>query len=209
MDTADETWIQRLGDAPTDLELRLEYAVWLARQNRPARSRLLLLDVKQKKLRCKGGVCDGPGLTEREEVQLRKMDSEMYDLCRRLDPRWMVRVDPALAIPSGLSELGLKAARVIVEFLGEEGWTYDGHGSVFQAPADAMGEMAKCAGPAVLIVHSSGLLDECLTFQSPNDDLTDKLAARLDKIGAWSELYDESIAMIHPTDYPGFSIGLG
>lgn len=208
MDAADEKWIKRLGDAPKDLELRLEYAAWLARRNRQARSRLLLLDVKLKKLRAKGGGYPGLELTNRQWSQAKKMDAEIDDISRKLDPRWMVKVDPALAIPSGLPELGLKAAQVIVEFLGEEGWTYDGGDSVFDARADATGQMAKYAGPAVLIVHTRGLLDECLTFEPPNEELMDKLAERLDKIGAWSELYDGSTSMIYPTDYPGFSIGL-
>jgi hypothetical protein len=209
MDATEEKWIERLGNAPKDLELRLEYAAWLARRNRNARSRLLLLDMKQKTLRSKGRGHPGLGLTDRQWAQVKKMDDEIAGLSRRIDPCWMVKVDPALAIPSGLSELGLKAAQVIVEFLGEEGWMYDGAGSVFQAPAEATGEIAKCAGPAVLIVYTRGLLDECLAFQPRNDALTDKLEARLDKIGTWSELYDESTSMIHPAEYPGFSIGLG
>jgi hypothetical protein len=154
-------------------------------------------------------VYSGRRLSNKEHARLRAIQNRVGELSGKVDSRWIVRIDPELAIPAGLAGLGRKAAEIIVELLGEAGWTYSGSGSIFdKSTDDRFGERHKAA---VLVEArlSDELLDEMFCIRESENKLDERLKQRLEQIDTWWDLNDESTAVIHHIDYPGFSIGLG
>ncbi|MBS0261202.1 MAG: hypothetical protein JSS02_04540 [Planctomycetes bacterium] len=210
MKVTEKQLLRRLKETPLDLELRIEYAAWLDQHAEPNKALLLRLAVEEAELTCLRDDSTGPGLTDDQWTRLSEVRYSTMSLSHEIDSHWLVDVDPQLWIPNGLSELGMRAARTIVEFVADEGWTYSGFGRAFLTPAEFDGGETVYTRNAVLVVcHGEGLLDASLGMAPGGDALQERLCERLDEIGVWSELHDESTSMIHPDDYPGFAIGLG
>jgi uncharacterized protein (TIGR02996 family) len=208
MAKAEQSWLKRLSAAPDDSEIRLGYAKWLATNERKDEASLLKLSVEKTALNAKSSNISGPGLSGAERSRWYAIQDELLDLSHRVDPSWIVRIDSELAIPPGLSKLGLEATRTIIDFLSEEGWTYSGTGRAFYNPANWSPATALTPAAVLVVIHGEGLLDECLGFVSGHESQQQRLVDRLNEIGAWSELFDGSTSIINPNDYPGFAIGL-
>ena len=96
----------------------------------------------------------------KQRSRIKQVRERSFSLSYELDSCWIALIDPELAIPCGLSELGLLAARTIVEFVGNEGWTYSGHGNAFSTPAEFFRDDVRFTKKAELVVcHAEGLLD--------------------------------------------------
>jgi len=208
MNKIEKSWLSQLSAAPRDPTVRLGYSAWLAANGRQAESRLMELSVEKETLRAKSSDFSGPGVTEEERLRSYTIDDELLILSGSVKPSWTVRVDPALALPTGLTELGIATANTIVDFLAEEGWTYSGEMPAFSVPAEC--ELPKkMIRRAVLVVqHAEEMLDESFGFVRGTEDRHERLLVRLQNIGVWSELVDDSTSVINPDNYPGFSIGL-
>jgi uncharacterized protein (TIGR02996 family) len=208
MDKAEETWLRRLAAAPYDCGVRLAYAAWL--EKRGSRRKAEMMRLSGDTVAIVGHNRTGSKLKERERKRLRAMESRLFDLSYKVDSRWIVKIDPALVIPPGLPELGVEAANTIVEFIGGEGWTYSGYGTVFETVEGASWHVSSGTAAAVLVVnHSQGVLAECLGMDPRHDEIQDRLINRFEDIGVWSQLHDEVTSLIYPASYPGFAIGLG
>jgi len=208
MNKIEKAWLAQLSAAPRDPAIRLGYSKWLAANGRKAESRLMQLSVEKGTLRAKSSDYSGPGLTNKERSRFYKIGDELLDLSGSVEPLWTVRVDPELAIPTGLTKLGIDAANTIIDFLAEEGWTYSGDGRAFSVPSESELPKAMIRGAVLVVQHAEGMLDECVGFVRGMEDRQERLVVKLNKIGAWSELVDGSMSVINPVSYPGFSIGL-
>jgi uncharacterized protein (TIGR02996 family) len=200
-------WLARLADFPEDVVARTAYADWLAKRGAARKADVMKLSAELLPL-CKRQY-SGRRLTNKEYARMRAIQDRLYDLSQKVDSRWIARVDPSLAIPLELPELGRKAAEVVVELLGEAGWAYSGSGTIFSVCEDA--RFGRRDRDAVLVeVRLAGdLLDEMFSICSSERKLDEQLRERLDQIGTWWDLQDESTAVIYPASYPGFMIGLG
>jgi uncharacterized protein (TIGR02996 family) len=208
MNETEEGWLAQLTAAPRDPTVRLGYSNWLAANGRKAESRLMELSAEKETLRAKRSDFSGPGLRDEERSRFYTIADELLDLSQSVESSWTVRVDPELAIPTGLTKLGIEVANTIIRFLAEEGWTYSGDVKAFSAPTEWDLPKAMICGAVLVVLHAEGLLDECLGFVRGMEDRQERLVARLGKLGAWSELVDGSTSVINPDSYPGFSIGL-
>jgi len=208
MNEIEKVWLAQLSAAPRYPTVRLGYSRWLAASGRKAESRLMQLSAEKETLRAKRSDFSGPGLTDEERSRFYTIGDELLDLSQSVESSWTVRVDPELAIPTGLTKLSIEVVNSIIGFLAEEGWTYSGDVKAFSAPAECDLPKAMIRGAVLVVLHAEGMLDECLGFVRGMEDRNERLVVRLTTIGAWSELVDGSTSVINPDSYPGFSIGL-
>ncbi len=208
MNDNENAWLLQLNAAPRESSIRRGYSSWLAANGRTSESRLIQLSIEKEKLRAKTRDLSGPRAPNKERSRFYIISEELQELSARVNPMWTVRVDPELAIPTGLTKLGIAAASTIIDFLAEEGWTYSGDVQVLTAPTQCGLPKAMMRKAVLVVQHAEGLLDECLGFVHGMEDQHQRLVERLNKIGVWSELVDGSTSVINPDSYPGFSIGL-
>lgn len=91
------------------------------------------------------------------------------------------------AIPHDLSEVGVKAAMVIINRLTQDGMTYTGGCTPFYSPKEWIARGGAYRHGAVLIIcHDGG---EVATYlgSDPNDELYSQLVGDLDAEGLWVE----------------------
>ena len=205
MTETEKTWLCRLRDSPNDVALRAEYSEWLDKRRHTNKALLLKLAIEEAELTKLSGDLDGHGLTCEQRDRSYEIRDAILHVSHKIDSHWIVEIDPALSIPAGLTELGLRAAKTIIDFLADEGWTYERSGRAFWSPAEFDGGSKH----AVLVVrHINELLDNSLNLCTKDEALQNRLSERLDKIGVWSELKDEWTSLIYPSDYGGTAIGI-
>ena len=133
MTETEKTWLCRLRDNPNDVALRAEYSEWLDKRRHTNKALLLKLAVEEAELTKLEPYVGGPGLTRKQRDRSYEIGDAILRLSQKIDSHWIVEIDPALSIPAGLTELGLRAAKTIIDFLADEGWTYKGSGRAFDA----------------------------------------------------------------------------
>lgn len=199
-------WLGVLADNPEDVETRKIYAEWLVKRRATRKAEMMRLSADLLPLHKNN--CGGRHLSRKEYARYRAIQDRLWDLSQSVDSRWIVKVDSALAIPNDLPELGRRAAEVIVDLLGDAGWSYHGGHAVFNRN-EVTDPNPHEAAVLLEVRLFEELLEGMFRVRESEGDLDDLLEKRLDQIGAWWDLQDESNAEIYSVDYPGFSIGLG
>lgn len=203
MKKTESEWLESLSKAPRDSKCRLGYAHWLEGECRTEEAELIRLSVELHRLQTKRAKMSGPGLSQKERDREYEVECRIETLCKQLDSGWIVQIDPALAIPVGLSKLGETVAIAIRTFLGQDGWIYEGRGDVFSLPRTSMSTRS-----VLDVQHINEQLEECLAARQGDGHLEEALSVMLKEVGAWSELYDECSSSILSESDTGTAIGL-
>lgn len=210
MRKTEQDFLKCLAAAATDHGIRLSYAAFLEKRSYRARAELLKLSVEVAELERKSRDFDGPGLTAAERDRHYEIENRLEQLSSRIDSSWITKIDPTLAIPSDLTELGKNAALATCDFLGKHGWKYEGGGEAFESPASLAGKLVGGINHAVLVISPvTEMLEHCLGIPPTDGRLEEEFDRCLNSVGVWQCRYDESRTLIHPNKYPGFAIGLG
>jgi hypothetical protein len=198
----DATWLARLADDPMNVDLRMAYSRALSRRGAERMAALLRLSAEE--IRLKEIERSSRRVKERDRKILRDIQCQLLMLSYRVHSKWLVRVDPALAIPNGLSKLGIAVASTIVDYLGETTWEYGSDGNVFYLPSEASEHPCIGPEPVVLVMkHSEDVGKRLCADLGAGECLDDRLA----KLGAWMQ-NDQGESVIYPMDYTGPRIGL-